>query len=472
MTLVLGVDDTDSLRGMCTTFLATELVRALRGWDLVGYPRLVRLNPNVPWKTRGNGAICLRLGRGRGPRFPVGRIDGRTLWAHPRADRGPAPDDLVDAVAGVVEAWSAFDDPKTNPAFVLLTRPPRPGLYWRAVREIVPKAEALAAIDGLGLRREYKNGRGVIGASAAAAWRPRDRTYEVLAYRERSRWGTRRGIDPDSVRAMDAAFPSTFNNYDPENDRVVIAPRTPCPVLCGIRGDDAGVLPAALASLRSERPDRWLLFETNQGTDDHVIADPREARPRTSVSIAGEVAAPPRTFPGGHVVFPLRWREALDVVAYEPSKQFRRVVRALAPGDRVRVVGSIRETPRSLNLEKLELVSAAVVVAPAGNPRCPRCSRRMKSSGAVGPYRCRRCGSRRARSEAGWRVRPRMIEPGWYEPPAGSRRHLSKPLKRAGPWGKETVAGRTPIRASPNTLAEPIPCLLPAIVQGPPAYKT
>src|SRR3989304_2642227 len=302
-------------------------------------------------------------------------------------------------------------------------RSPRPGLYWRAVREIVPKAEALAAIDGLGRRREYKSGGGGAGASAAAAWRPRDRTYEVLAYRERSRWGTRRGIDPDSVRAMDAAFPSTFNNYDPENDRVVIAPRTPCPVLCGIRGDDAGVLPAALASLRGERagprppaalaplrgerPDRWLLFETNQGTDDHVIADPREARPRTSVSIAGEVAAPPRTFPGGHVVFPLRGREALDVVAYEPSKQFRRVVRALAPGDRVRVVGSIRETPRSLNLEKLELVAAAVAVAPAGNPRCPRCSRRMKSSGAGEPYRCRRCGSRRARSEAGWRARPR-----------------------------------------------------------------
>src|SRR3972149_2617161 len=251
---------------------------------------------------------------------PCGRTRGGVAGPPPTAPapprggaRGPAPDALVDAVAGVVEAWSAFDDPKTNPAFVLLTRPPRPGLYWRGGR----------------------------GGGAEAGGPP------------------------------------------------------------GRRGAAGGVPPAALASLRGERPDRWLLFETNQGTDDHVIADPREARPRTSVSIAGEVAAPPRTFPGGHVVFPLRWREALDVVAYEPSKQFRRVVRALAPGDRVRVVGSIRETPRSLNLEKLELVSAAVVVAPVGNPRCPRCSRRMKSSGAVGPYRCRRCGARRARSAAG-----------------------------------------------------------------------
>ena len=69
MPLYLGVDDTDSLRGMCTTFLATELVRDLREWDLIGYPRLVRLNPNIPWKTRGNGAICLRLGAGRGRRI-------------------------------------------------------------------------------------------------------------------------------------------------------------------------------------------------------------------------------------------------------------------------------------------------------------------------------------------------------------------------------------------------------------------
>ncbi|MEK6851015.1 MAG: DNA-binding protein, partial [Candidatus Thermoplasmatota archaeon] len=75
----LGFDDTDSRRGLCTTWLATEFVREFRDWDLLGYPRLVRLNPNVPWKTRGNGAICLRLGRGRGPRFIVGQIEGRQV---------------------------------------------------------------------------------------------------------------------------------------------------------------------------------------------------------------------------------------------------------------------------------------------------------------------------------------------------------------------------------------------------------
>jgi len=25
------------------------------------YPYLVRLNPNIPWKTRGNGAVCIHF---------------------------------------------------------------------------------------------------------------------------------------------------------------------------------------------------------------------------------------------------------------------------------------------------------------------------------------------------------------------------------------------------------------------------
>jgi len=464
MPLYLGVDDTDSLRGMCTTFLATELVQALADWDLIGFPRLVRLNPNIPWKTRGNGAICLRLGRGHGPRFPVGQIGNRTVWAFRRGSEIPLTDEILTKTAQVVERWAEFDDPSTNPAFVLLHKAPSAGLYWRAVRTIVTKDEALREIAGLGIRKEYKNGRGVIGAAAATAWRPRDRTYEVLAYRARDRWGTLRAISGESVRRLDVEFPSTFNNYDWESERVVLAPRTPCPVLCGIRGDDPWELPVALAGLDGEPPDRWLLFETNQGTDDHLTRHSIALRPSTSVSITGRVGAPPRTVRGGHVVFPLLGRHPIDIVAYEPSKGFRARVRDLAPGDVIRAVGSIRDVPRSLNLEKLELIALADVVKKVENPRCLGCARRMKSSGRRGPYRCRRCGTRRPRSDAPHIIRPRRISLGWYEPPAGSRRHLSKPLKRMafGQVGKEAVVGRPSIRASPKSLAEPYPCLLPA----------
>lgn len=431
MPLYLGVDDTDSLRGMCTTFLATELIRALPEWDLIGFPRLVRLNPNIPWKTRGNGAVCLRLGRGRGRSFRVGEISNRDVIAYPRGASAPASEDLAETVADVVQRWSELDDPRTNPAFVLLQRAPPPGLYWRAVRGVVAKGEALRAIRGLGLRREWKNGRGLIGAAAAAAWRPKDRTYEVLAYRAPSRWGTVRDVPAESVRSLDARFPSTFNNYDPEDGRVVITPRTPCPILCGIRGDDPEALPHALRSLGGEPPERWLVFETNQGTDDHVLRNPRHAAPGTTIEVRGTVVEEPRTIPGGHVVFPLRWRETTDVVAYEPSKGFRRVVRNLAPGDSVRVVGAVRKSPRSLNLERLEVLALARVLRKAGNPRCPSCGRGMKSTGRSAPFRCRRCGAKRPRTDEILREAPRRIAVGRYEPPVGSRRHLSKPLKRA-----------------------------------------
>src|SRR5206468_10431263 len=137
-------------------------------------------------------------------------------------------------------AWSEFEDPMTYTAFVFLETPPTPALYWLGVRGTVTKKEALAAVRGRGIWREYKNGRGVIGAAAATAWRPRDRTYEVLAYRHPSRWGSRREIPAEPVRRLGERFPSTFNNYDWEEGRVVITPRTPCPILCGIRGDDPG----------------------------------------------------------------------------------------------------------------------------------------------------------------------------------------------------------------------------------------
>ncbi|MBO7205313.1 MAG: DNA-binding protein, partial [Candidatus Methanomethylophilaceae archaeon] len=77
------MDDTDSVRGNCTTFLATEIIRELSSdFDLIGNPRLVRLNPAVPWKTRGNGSLILRFGKGAGERHLIGRIDGKDLYCY------------------------------------------------------------------------------------------------------------------------------------------------------------------------------------------------------------------------------------------------------------------------------------------------------------------------------------------------------------------------------------------------------
>mgnify|MGYP006992680835 CR=1 FL=1 len=50
------MDDTDSDDGMCTTYLTTLIIENLinEGIRLIDYPNLIRLNPNIPWRTRGN----------------------------------------------------------------------------------------------------------------------------------------------------------------------------------------------------------------------------------------------------------------------------------------------------------------------------------------------------------------------------------------------------------------------------------
>ena len=60
--LHIGIDDTDNRSGGCTTHLAfkvTEQILRKTNACFIDYPLLIRLNPNVPWKTRGNAAcVC------------------------------------------------------------------------------------------------------------------------------------------------------------------------------------------------------------------------------------------------------------------------------------------------------------------------------------------------------------------------------------------------------------------------------
>ena len=48
---------------MCTTFLSYKIVKFLekQKTEFVDYPSLIRFNPNIPWKTRGNGAVRLTI---------------------------------------------------------------------------------------------------------------------------------------------------------------------------------------------------------------------------------------------------------------------------------------------------------------------------------------------------------------------------------------------------------------------------
>ena len=48
--LNIGFDDTDSPKGMCTTFLAYKIVDLLQKQktEFLDFPRLIRFNPNIP----------------------------------------------------------------------------------------------------------------------------------------------------------------------------------------------------------------------------------------------------------------------------------------------------------------------------------------------------------------------------------------------------------------------------------------
>ena len=81
--LHIGIDDTDSLDGGCTTWLITEIISELSDLDLIAPPRLVRLNPNVPWKTRGNGALALVFGEGIGSKKKIGSLENSEISIYP-----------------------------------------------------------------------------------------------------------------------------------------------------------------------------------------------------------------------------------------------------------------------------------------------------------------------------------------------------------------------------------------------------
>ena len=78
----------------------------------------------------------------------------------------------------------------------------------------------------------------------------------------------------------------------------------------------------------------------------------------------------------------------LKCAAFEPTKNFRDVVKRLIPGDELEVYGSVREG--SLNLEKINILSLAEQEE-LTVPICPRCERNMESAGRGQGYRCRRC---------------------------------------------------------------------------------
>ena len=428
--MYIAVDDTDSMNGNCTTFLATEIISELCGkMDLIGYPRLVRLNPAVPWKTRGNGSLVMRFGEGKGGRTLAGDIAGKDIFCFERAGKYEIDEkEIIERIIPLIEANS---EPDADPGLVVGRKKPAPSLYWKGVRTILDRSTAEGEIERIGaFRYEAGCGRGIIGAACGMAWRPRDSTLEILTYRPKERWGTERVFDPLSIREADLTLPSTFNSWEERTRKVAMVPSTPCPIMYGLRGDDASELMKGKEIIKTEPIERWMLFLTNQGTDDHIINDPAELLPNRSYHVKGTVLKSGHAA-GGHVFTDIKTKFGdLTVGAYEPSKEFRLLFDNLSRGDVISVTGELREEPRTLNAEKVCVIGVAERYEKISNPVCGGCGRTMESVGKDKGYRCRKCGTSAVNYQTKKAVR--WVREGWYEPPTAARRHLSKPLKRMG----------------------------------------
>ncbi len=424
-TLHIGLDDTDSTKGGCTTYLAAVLIEKLGvfGVHFLDYPLLVRLNPNVPWKTRGNGALCLRFTYD--PQFE---------------------EQIKETALALWEEQSAVKEKGTDPGIVFYKAaqipPELTAFSKKAETTIVTLKEAMALIKKFGAEASgFNSCRGIIGALAAVGETlDCDHTYELITYRTPENLGTKRRVDESSIFEMDKQTqPYTFNNVDTEKGRVIITPRGPDPILFGIRGESPEIVKNAFGIVKPLEPvERWVIFRSNQGTDAHLkpVGELIDIEPFCSVIAKGTVSQNPRVVPLRHIIFAIKDGSAeVDCAAYEPTGDLRKIARELVVGDAIEICGAVHKPtanrPLTINLEKINILSLTHQFK-TENPLCPNCGKHLKSMGKNQGFHCEKCGGRFADLKKKESIVPRAVEVGLYVTSTRSQRHLTKPLRRYG----------------------------------------
>ncbi|MHA1928323.1 MAG: TiaS agmantine-binding domain-containing protein, partial [Candidatus Thorarchaeota archaeon] len=371
--IALGLDDIDSPNGGCTTHFVSLLVEKLHpkveAWT--DYPHLIRLNPNIPYRTRGNGGICLRF-----------IVDSKEI------------DGILPLISGMIKEYADLTYPNTNPGVVLISDeiPSSVRLFsHKALWKTLPKSLALRIISDSEFKHlSYGNGRGLVGALAVVGHGlASDHTFEYLAYRKLSDSQAARGVEKTSVELMDTKMGDrVFSNIDPTNGTILIEPKGPDPVLYGIRGERPDDVIEAASYISSKQDvDRWMVFRTNQGTAEHLThrLSLAQLRPYMSINAACKVAGKPRIIEGGHVIFKVADDEQIvDCAAYEPTGDFRWAIMKLREDDQIILYAGVRPASRNhditLNVEGM-LVRHLTADIQYSNPLCSQCGKRMKSAG-------------------------------------------------------------------------------------------
>ena len=414
--LHIGIDDTDSPKGMCTTFLSYKIVKFLekQKTEFVDYPSLIRFNPNIPWKTRGNGAVRLTI-KTRNPNKIKKEI---------------------------IQFITNYSDTKNgaNPGLVFFQNQSIPQSFHKfsrlALWKLISRKTAKEFVSNNKIDSFYLgNGQGLVGAIGAIGYEFSDHTFELLCYRKKSQFGKKRTINKHSVKKMQSiTFPETYNSFDNENDRVLITPHGPDPVFYGIRGESVkSVVLASTMVDTDEKLDGYMVFKSNQGTADHLKNELQvnDLKPYTSGFLVGKVCSKPVTEQGGHVFFSIQVGDRKIRCGVYKQTKITKTAQDLIPGDKIRLGGGIRKASKNyervLNVEFLDVIKLEKNIL-LTNPTCKTCNKKMKSKGNRQGFECFRCGNK-SFSKSSLEI-PRKIQCKLYLPAISAHRHLTRPYQR------------------------------------------
>ena len=420
--LNIGFDDTDSPTGMCTTFLAYKIVDLLQKQEteFLDFPKLIRFNPNIPWKTRGNGAVSLKI-------------------------KTNQPSKIKNQIKNLV---SKYSDTKNgaNPGLVFFESDLIPSEFTKfsnlALWQLINRNNAKKFVKKNNLDFYYEgNGQGLIGAISAIGYDFHDHTLELLSYRKKRRFGKKRIISTDSVKKMqEDTFPYTFNSFDTKRGRVLITPHGPDPVFYGVRGENVDSLVTATQILQSdEKLDGYMIFKSNQGTGDHLKNElnSETMKPYASGTLIGTVSNTPKITKGGHVFFTINSKNNEFWCAVYKETGMSTIASNLIIGDKISVGGGVRKAsknfPRIINLEFIKIISLKKNLSQT-NPICKKCKKKMKSKGRNQGFQCIKCGAKNLKKTS--LEIPRQIKKQLYIPKISAHRHLTRPLQRTGKTNK------------------------------------
>jgi tRNA(Ile2)-agmatinylcytidine synthase len=431
----LGLDDTDSKSEGCTTYVAFEIVSRFSK-IIHSFPRLVRLNPNLKYKTRGNGGLSMKISYVDSPSsHRIGNYHGNPVYVNSTNNECDIKKEfelhkehLISEFEGIVREFSVKDDLNTNPGIVLSRDGFDEEIYRNALNREIKISDIKKLLECRSdAYRFMGNGRGLIGSVASISWKPKRHTYELLNYK----YPHASHVD-DTVKHAIAeiaeSFTSTFNNLEMEENKVCLFPVERTPVVYGIRGtsyEDLKTIQDEISSKFPEFSKNYMIFQSNQGTDDHILKlNPSEdLKELSSYELEGVVVGNPIRLRGGHLHATIKIPErTVDIIAFEPSKSFRDKVETLRRGDFIRVYGSY--SAGSIKIEKLELIFPANIFERT-SPRCDLCNGKTLNVGSL-KYKCATCGN--VQDPLYIHIN-REIEEYKIEPPVYSRRHLSMPWK-------------------------------------------